>query len=92
MNHSSFLQTLLHGNTFDKEKNTLILNAMIECIFSTKRLGEPLIKFPLESLNPSMSFLRFFIIFTSYLILLDFFIYYFIPRHFRIFVSGDYDF
>ena len=48
-------------------------------------------KFPLESLNPSRSFLKFFIIFIlSYS--LRFFIYYFFLQHFRILVSGDCDF
>ena len=36
-------QTLLYGNTSDKEKNTLILNATIEYILSTERFEEPLI-------------------------------------------------
>ena len=41
---SSLSQTLLYGNTlFDKEKNTLILNATIEYILSTERFEEPLI-------------------------------------------------
>ena len=41
---SSLSQTLLYGNTlFDKEKNTRILNATIECILSTGRFEEPLI-------------------------------------------------
>ena len=41
---SSLSQTLLHGNTlFDKEKNTLILNATIEYILSTERCEELLI-------------------------------------------------
>ena len=40
----SLSQALLYGNTiFDKEKNTLILNATIEYILSTERLEEPLI-------------------------------------------------
>ena len=41
---SSLLQTLLYGNTlFDKEKNTLNLDATIENIISTERFQEPLI-------------------------------------------------
>ena len=41
---SSLSQTLLYGNTlFDKEKNTLILNATVEYILSTKRFEKPLI-------------------------------------------------
>ena len=41
---SSSSQTPLYGNTlFDKEKNTLILNATIEYILSTERFEEPLI-------------------------------------------------
>ena len=40
----SLSQTLLYGNTlFDKEKNTLILNATIEYILSTERFEELLI-------------------------------------------------
>ena len=41
---SSLSQTLLYGHTlFDKEKNTLTLNATIEYILSTERFEEPLI-------------------------------------------------
>ena len=41
---SSLSQTLLYGNAlFDKEKNTLILNATIEYVLSTERFGELLI-------------------------------------------------
>ena len=44
LSNSSLLQILLHSNTlFDKEKNTLILNATIEYILSLKRFEEPLI-------------------------------------------------
>ena len=40
----SLSQTLLYGNTlFDKEKNTLILNAAIKYILSAERFEEPLI-------------------------------------------------
>ena len=41
---SSLSQTLLYGKTlFDKEKNTLVLNATIEYILSTERFEELLI-------------------------------------------------
>ena len=41
---SSLSQTLLYGKTlFDKEKNTLILNATIEYILPTERFEEPLV-------------------------------------------------
>ena len=41
---ASLSQILLYGNTlFDKEKNTLILNATIEYILSTERFEEPFI-------------------------------------------------
>ena len=50
-------------------------------------------KFPSESLNPSRSFLKCFIIFTSYpCSLLYIFLFFFIPRHFRILVPDDCDF
>ena len=41
---TSSSQALLYGNTlFDKEKNTRILNATVECIFFTERFEELLI-------------------------------------------------
>ena len=41
---SSLSQTLLYGDTlFDKEKNTLIVNATTEYILSTERFEKPLI-------------------------------------------------
>ena len=44
LTNSSLSQILLHSNTlFDKEKNTLILNATTEYILSLKRFEEPLI-------------------------------------------------
>ena len=95
LTNSSLPQTLLCGNTlFVKElKNkTLILNATIEYYPLKDSMGLFFSSFSLESLNPSKNFLNFFIIFTSYQILLHFFIFYFILRHFRILVPGDCDF
>ena len=44
LTQSSVSQTLIYGNTlFDKEKNTLVLNATIEHILSTETFGDPLI-------------------------------------------------
>ena len=91
---SSLSQTLLYGNTlFDKEKNTLILTQQLNIFYPLKDSKSLLfITFPSESLNPSRSFLKCFIIFTSYLILLYIFLFLFIPRHFRILMPSDCDF
>ena len=43
-NESSLIETLLFGNSlFDLKKNSLILNASIDYILSTKRLEEALL-------------------------------------------------
>ena len=43
-NESSLTKTLLFGNSlFDSKKNSLILNASIDYILSTKRFEEPLL-------------------------------------------------
>ena len=55
------------------------------CINQLLYITHEIYEFPSESLNPSRSFLKCFIIFTSYLILL-YFLFLFIPRHFRILV------
>ena len=68
---SSLSQNLLYSNTlFDKEKNTIILNKQLNIFYSMKDSRSLLFSnFPSDSLNPSISFLEYFIIFTSYLIL-----------------------
>ena len=44
INESSLTETLFFGNSlFDLEKNSLILNASIDCILFTERFGEPLL-------------------------------------------------
>ena len=73
----SFLsQTLLYGNTlFDKEKKTFLTQQLN--IFYLLKDSKSLLfsKFPSESLNPSRSFLKCFIIFTSYPYTLSYFLY-----------------
>ena len=55
------------------KNKTLILNATIEYYPLKDSKGLFFSSFSLESLNPSKNFLNFFIIFTSYQILLHFF-------------------
>ena len=67
---SSLSQTLLYGNTlFDKQKTHSFLTQQLNIFYPLKDSKSFLFsKFPLESLNPSRSFLKCFIIFTSYLL------------------------
>ena len=67
---SSLSQTLLYGHIlFDKEKNTLILTQQLNIFYPLKDSRNLLFStFPLELLNLSRSFLKCFIIFTSYLV------------------------
>ena len=66
----SFLsQTLLYGNAlFDKAKKThAFVTQQLNIFYPRKDSGSLLFsKFPSESLNPSRSFFKCFIIFTSY--------------------------
>ena len=66
---SSLSQTLLYGNTsFDKEKTHAFLTQQLNIFYPLKDSRNLLFsKFPSESLNPFTSFLKSFIIFTSYL-------------------------
>ena len=81
-NYSNFLYHKLcymATHYWIKKKNTLILNATTKYILSTKRFEDPLIYWlSLKSLNPSRTFLKYFIIFTSYPILWYFFSFLFI--------------
>ena len=95
LTNSSLLQTLLYGtHYFIKKKTHSFLTQQLNKFNSLKDSKSLLIsKFLVESLNPSISFLIFFIIFTFYLFSqIFFYTYYFIPRHFRILVPGDCDF
>ena len=78
---SSLSQTLLYGNTsFDKEKTHAFLTQQLNIFYPLKDSRNLLFsKFPSELLNPSRSFLKCFIIFTSY-------------RYPRILVPGNCDF
>ena len=92
---SSLSQTLLYGNTlFDKEKKThAFLTQQFKIFYLLKDLRSLLFsKFPSESLNPSRSFLKYFIIFTYYPYFLSFFFFFFIPRYFRILVTVTFKF
>ena len=66
---SSLSQTLLYGNTsFDKEKTHAFLTQQLNIFYPLKDSRNLLFsKFLSESLNPFRSFLKSFIIFTSYL-------------------------
>ena len=79
---SPLLQTLLYGNTlFDKEKTHAFLMQQLYIFYLLKDLRSLLFsKFPSESLNPSRSFAKCFIIFTSYAYsLLNLFHFYLLP-------------
>ena len=72
---SSLSQTLLYGKTlFDKEKTHSFLTQQLNIFYPLKDSRSFLFsKFPLESLNPSRSFLNRFVIFTSYFLPLFYF-------------------
>ena len=80
INQIFFITNSLHGSTLFVKKPHSFLTQQLNLFYPLKDSRNLLIsKFPWVPVNPSWSFLKCFIIFTSYLILLYFFYSYLFP-------------